>query len=257
MVRVPGSSGDAGFHRESHEEEKTSVKIDQGTTKTLETGSPVIKKEEGSEDRQSPGRSSAIEVMVEYEEKPPHPPSFVFAGEYDTGYNYYYSPGSPSSAATAKEQWAPKQVSPNTPQETPVPPAKMKKYMKLKAPEVKDETDESGGNQGITSEDWTEADLEEAYHRTKLMTMLKKDLVMKMLKVKLQGPVHGPVTALPTMTTDLEVLKALLNLLQEAGMVAGNFKVKTLFDFGFKVLYKILVTLHDNLKAIVKRNLSK
>ena len=58
MVRVPGSSGDAGFHRESHEDEKTTVKIDEGTTKTLEPGSPVIKKEEGSESRQSPGRSS-------------------------------------------------------------------------------------------------------------------------------------------------------------------------------------------------------
>ena len=85
MVRVPGSSGDAGFHCESHEEEKTTVKMDQGTTKKLEPGSPVIKKEEGSEDRQSPGRSSAIEVMVEHEENPPHPPPFVFAGEDDTG----------------------------------------------------------------------------------------------------------------------------------------------------------------------------
>ena len=47
MVRVPGSSGDAGFHRESHEDEKTTVKIDEGTIKTLEPGSPVMKKEEG------------------------------------------------------------------------------------------------------------------------------------------------------------------------------------------------------------------
>ena len=53
------------------------------------------------------------------------------------------------------------------------------------------------------------------------------------------------------MTTDREVLKALLNLLQEAGMVAGNFRVKTLFDFGFKVLRKTLVTLHGNLKDMV------
>ena len=87
------------------------------------------------------------------------------------------------------------------------------------------------------------------------MTMLKKDPLIKMLKVKMQGPVHGPVhdfvTALPTMTTDLEVLKALLNFLQEARMVAGNFRVKTLFDFGFKVLKKTLVILHGNLKAMV------
>ena len=71
MARVPGSSGDAECHREIHEEEKTTVKMDQGTTKTLEPGSPVIKKEKGSEDLQSPGRSSAIEVKAEeYEEKP-------------------------------------------------------------------------------------------------------------------------------------------------------------------------------------------
>ena len=34
-------------------------------------------------------------------------------------------------------------------------------------------------------------------------------------------------------------------------MVAGNSRVKTLFDFGFKVLKKTLMTLHGNLRAMV------
>ncbi|CAI5706521.1 unnamed protein product [Peronospora effusa] len=254
MVRVPGSSGDAGFHRESHEEEKTSVKIDQGTTKTLETGSPVIKKEEGSEDLQSPGRSSAIEVKVEYEEKPPNPPPYVFIEEDNMGHNQYYGPGVPSLTAKAKKQGTPKQVSQPTTQEPKVPKNKQQKkqkHTKLKAPRGGDTTDESGVSQGAASNDWTEEDLEEAYHRNKLKKFLRKDPVMKALKVKLRDQVHGPITALPTTTTDLEVLKAVMNLLHEAGMAAGNFTAETLFDFGFETLKKTLVTLHGHLKTLV------
>ena len=61
MVRVPGSSVDAGFHRESHEdEEKTTVMMDEGTSKTLEPGSPVFKKYEGSDDRQTLGGALSL-----------------------------------------------------------------------------------------------------------------------------------------------------------------------------------------------------
>lgn len=87
MVRMPGSSGDAGFHRESQEDDKTTVKNERGTTKTLEPGSPVIKKEKGSEDRQTLGRSSAIEVKVEEEEKPKYLPPYVFSKEDNMGHN--------------------------------------------------------------------------------------------------------------------------------------------------------------------------
>ena len=50
--------------------------------------------------------------------------------------------------------------------------------------------------------------MEETYQRSKLMNFLCKDPVMKVLKVKLQGNAHGPITALPAVATDLEVLIA-------------------------------------------------
>ena len=250
MVRVPGSSGNAGFHRESHEDEMTTVKIDEGTTKTLEPGSPVIKKEEGSEGRQSPGRSSAIEVKVEYEEKPKIPPPYVFVKEDNMGHNNYYGPGAPSLTAKAEKRWAPKQVSKTT-QETPVSKIKKNKFNKLKAPTCEDETDESEGDQDIASENWTEDDLEEAYHRNKLKIFIRKGPVMKTLKVKMHDEIHGPVTALSTPVTDLEVLKSLMNLLREVAMTTGVFRTEALFGFGFETLRQTLVTLHALLKAYV------
>ncbi|CAI5702616.1 unnamed protein product [Peronospora effusa] len=74
---------------------------------------------------------------------------------------------------------------------------------------------------------------------------------MNTLKVKLLNQVYGLITSLPIATTDLEVLKALINLLHEAGMAAGNFTAETLFDFGFKTLKKTLVALHGHIKALV------
>ena len=43
MVRVPGSSEDAGFHRESQDEEDVKVKIEQKTDEPLEDRPPVTK----------------------------------------------------------------------------------------------------------------------------------------------------------------------------------------------------------------------
>ena len=74
---------------------------------------------------------------------------------------------------------------------------------------------------------------------------------MKTLKVKILDEVHGPIAALPTTAMDLEVLKALMNMLQEAGMAARNFCAEALFDFGFETLKTALVTLHGHLKALV------
>ena len=42
-----------------------------------------------------------------------------------------------------------------------------------------------------------------------------------------------------------------MNMLQEAGMAAGNFCAEALFDFGFETLKKALVTFHGHLKALV------
>lgn len=104
MVPVPGSSGDAGFHRESHEDDGTTVKNKEGTDRPLEAGSPVVVKEERSDAQQNLGRNSTFEVKVEYEEKKPLPPHYVFVREDNMGYNSYYSPRDSSFTAIKTEK---------------------------------------------------------------------------------------------------------------------------------------------------------
>ncbi|CAI5722006.1 unnamed protein product [Peronospora effusa] len=111
----------------------------------MEPSLPVIKKEEGSEDLQSPGRSSAIEVKVECEEKPKNSSPFVFVEEENMGHDKYYGTGVPSLTAKAKKQWTPKQVSETTTREPTVPEGKKKKHIKMKAPTEEDTIGRVGG----------------------------------------------------------------------------------------------------------------
>ena len=60
------------------------------------------------------------------------------------------------------------------------------------------------------------------------MNFLCKDPVMKVLKVKLQGNAHGPITALPAVATDLEVLIALMKRLKKARMATGKINAEAL-----------------------------
>ena len=55
MVRVPGSSGEAGFYRESTGED-VKIKIEPGIETSAEEGSPQTREKERSPDDQSFGR---------------------------------------------------------------------------------------------------------------------------------------------------------------------------------------------------------
>jgi hypothetical protein len=65
MVRVPGSSGDSGFHCESTEEDDVKIKMEPGIDVPTGGESPSTPlKQEGYTDRLSAGRSSG-DVMEE------------------------------------------------------------------------------------------------------------------------------------------------------------------------------------------------
>ncbi|OWY92013.1 hypothetical protein PHMEG_00039148, partial [Phytophthora megakarya] len=77
MVRVPGSSGDSGFHRESQEDGQ--VKIEQGIEMSSDPGSTTTSLNARSANRQSARRNSVdgneddLDPDPDLEEKP-HPP---------------------------------------------------------------------------------------------------------------------------------------------------------------------------------------
>ncbi|CAI5705769.1 unnamed protein product [Peronospora farinosa] len=77
MVRVPGSSEDAVFHRESPEDKDVQVKNEYKIEDPLEDRSPVTK-EERTKDRktdQTLGEGPVNKVEVEHlQEKPKYPP---------------------------------------------------------------------------------------------------------------------------------------------------------------------------------------
>ncbi|KAE9015178.1 hypothetical protein PR001_g14963, partial [Phytophthora rubi] len=80
MVRVPGSSGDSGFHRESTNQEDTKLKAEPEIEASTEGESPSTPPNEaGFADRQSAGRSSddvkkEEDSAMDLEEKPRLPP---------------------------------------------------------------------------------------------------------------------------------------------------------------------------------------
>ncbi|KAE8901617.1 hypothetical protein PF005_g25030 [Phytophthora fragariae] len=76
MVRVPGSLGASGYHRESQDDAQMSN--GSGDETPTETGSPTASLSMRSTDRPSPGRSSADgtdeDLATDLEEKPRFPP---------------------------------------------------------------------------------------------------------------------------------------------------------------------------------------
>ena len=80
MVRVPGSSGASGFHRESLGEDDVNIKADHGMEVSAAEGSPPTQENYRSPDRQGTGRGPDEFVIKEedrsthLEEKPLLPP---------------------------------------------------------------------------------------------------------------------------------------------------------------------------------------
>uniref|UniRef100_A0AAV1UY15 Uncharacterized protein n=1 Tax=Peronospora matthiolae TaxID=2874970 RepID=A0AAV1UY15_9STRA len=79
MLRVPGSSGDSRFHRESRDED-VKIKTEPGIGASAEYGSPQTREEKGCQDHPSFGRGfddkkvKEEDHQADLEEKPQTPP---------------------------------------------------------------------------------------------------------------------------------------------------------------------------------------
>ncbi|KAE9014153.1 hypothetical protein PR003_g12310 [Phytophthora rubi] len=264
MVRVTGSSGDSGFLRESQEEFK--VKIEQGGQASSDLGSTTTPLNEARHaDRQSVGRNSIdgkeADPDPDLEDKPQPPPQIPsgtpvglkshrdpLTKQTKAGQNRYAFADSPvklsplDSTLPLMSRWE---------WEAKVPA----KWTSLKASDLEEELKERPVPARIKTEPstptWYEADLELRYHRKELQDFMTHNPIMRILQPTQIGDQTGPVTAPAAADNKLEAIKILMNLLQEAGLVAGAFEAEDLFRPDLRIFQMSTKELFDKLKVIV------
>ncbi|KAE9029104.1 hypothetical protein PR002_g10226 [Phytophthora rubi] len=129
------------------------------------------------------------------------------------------------------------------------------KWTSFKAPDLEEELKERPVSAGIKTETstptWNRADLEFRYHRKELQDFMTNNPIMRILQPKQSGDQTRPVTAPATADNKLEAIKILMNLLQEADLVAGAFDAEDLFRPDLRIFRMSTKELFDKLKVIV------
>ncbi|KAE9357450.1 hypothetical protein PR003_g1776 [Phytophthora rubi] len=132
-------------------------------------------------------------------------------------------------------------------------PAKWGKV--LKAPDPEEELKGRSSTVGVKTETpaptWNEAALELRYHRKELQDFMTQNPLKRILQPTQIGDQTGPVTAPVTANDKLEANKILMNLLQEAGLVAGAFDAEDLFRPDLRFFQLSTKMLFDKLKVLV------
>ncbi|OWY95759.1 hypothetical protein PHMEG_00034157 [Phytophthora megakarya] len=254
MVRVPGSSGDSEFHRESQAE--VQVKPEQGNEMSLDDRSTTTSLNARSADRQSGRRDSVdgseadLDPDPDLEEKP-HPPQV----------SDMEAPADPDSRQdpltkqTKVEAEAYSFIDPDKPtlylpkgkQVSGIEVRKLRaKNVRMKMKASDDEEDEDHPGSG-----WSEEDPKSVYHRKELRDFVDQDPVMQALKLKRIADPKKPVTTPATLANRFDVAMELIRLLKEAGMVAGSFDADTLFDLYLDVIQATSRDLFQKLKILV------
>ncbi|CAI5716688.1 unnamed protein product [Peronospora effusa] len=241
MVRVPGSSKDAGFHREFLEDKDVHVKKENKTEEPLEDRSPVTQEEtnKGSKDRPDLGRGPVNMVEVELiEDKPKYPPYVLV--EDTLGHDAYHDPE--DHQPTVKTE---RLRSPNK-QQTKIAQSKPTKF-RMKAP---------GNTKSIGREKsglalWSDADVTKAYHNLKLKAFLESDPVAKSLEIQLLGQLTGPVSTLSQLQTVTDAITALFTLLRDSNKVAGRIDPDNLLFLGFDRIPTTLAKIYKRMSILV------
>ena len=136
--------------------------------------------------------------------------------------------------------WSPAPKNPKTAESKP-------KHSKTKAPATSKSTNPVPAGPPA----WSDDAITIAYHRRKLDTLLASDPVAKLLEIQLLGELGGPVSPIPQLQTVTEAVTALVTLLREENMVAGQFVPNTLIDLGLNSITSLLNKLHKRLAILV------
>ncbi|POM59878.1 hypothetical protein PHPALM_31325 [Phytophthora palmivora] len=231
MAPVPGSLGDSGFHRESHEEAHADLR--SGKPASLEIGSPTTPlNQDRSADRQSVGRSSTDgtveDPIMDLEEKPLPPPQVPSGTPADLDSRRNRQDESPT--AKVNHALAPK---PSTKKKS-VRSKRLWKKMKTPGSNADDQDDHKA-----------------AVPQEGTSHLLDQEPVMQIIKTKIISDLIGPVQKPTARSSKLEDAKALLHLIKEGGIIAGSFDANDLFDTRLSTINTALMSIFDLLKPLV------
>ncbi|GMF55676.1 unnamed protein product [Phytophthora fragariaefolia] len=242
MVRVPGSSGDSEFYRESNQED-VEIKLEPGIDAPAVSGLPQTQlREEGSTEGQSTGRSSdrvkEEGLATDLEDKPlPPPQAPLRKGPASRDVNH-----DPQDEATT--------VKTEVTSSNPTPSGSTKKKSRSSRKKLKAPGSDAGdrGDAVTIAED----QLKGAFYRNDLAAFMKEDPVIKIVRPKLIGSaLLGPATTPPTINNKLDAAKTMLHLLKEAGYAPRAFDAHELFDLELKTIVRSLQILFDKLAPLV------
>ncbi|OWZ02040.1 hypothetical protein PHMEG_00026468, partial [Phytophthora megakarya] len=238
-----GSSGDSGFHRESDQED-AKIKDEPGIGVSTEDESPSSHlKSEGYIERQSAGRNSGKEQeagsAMDHEEKP-HPPPLGPSGPLaDRDVNR----DPPDEAPPVKTEGSSSTTTPPIPRFS----AKKKSPSKLGKPKMRAPDAEESGDVRT----WTPDQLQKIFYRKQLNEFLLEDPVMIVMKPRLIGELQGPVKPLPQASDFMAAITSLMNMLEDAGIVAGAFDADTVFELSLTTVEESSKRLFKLLKLLV------
>ncbi|KAE8959218.1 hypothetical protein PF011_g30505 [Phytophthora fragariae] len=251
MVRVPGSLGDSGFHRESAED--VQVKKESGEEALSEHGSTkTLLNETRSADRQSTGRNSVDgnegDLETDLEDKPQLPPQVPLGTPVGLDESRD-SLTKQTKAGSAQYAFAdsPIKLEPGSDQHdfSKTAQGAATPRRKMKGPDL-----EEGDKKGSDSR-WLDVALEFAYNRQEMQKFIDRDPVLQILRPKQISMPKGPIVAPTISDNKLDLIKGLMNLLKEAGLVASPFDANELFDLDLKVIQSSIKTAFIERKALV------
>ncbi|OWY97158.1 hypothetical protein PHMEG_00032383, partial [Phytophthora megakarya] len=126
------------------------------------------------------------------------------------------------------------------------------KKKKIKAARTKLKAPDSGSEDAHKPRSTIANDMiEQAYYRKILNETLLQDPVLAIIQVRQIGDLTGAISKPNTSTDRLNAVKILLDLLQEAGLVAGEFDPDALFEMELGAIQATTQDLYESLKILV------